>query len=79
MTSTSAFVDACRHAIGADHVLTASPDTAPFLTDWRRRYQGAACAVLTPANTEEVAARGKLALEPPVALVPPGGNSGLAG
>ncbi|QDH29507.1 FAD-binding oxidoreductase [Burkholderia pseudomallei] len=79
MTSTSAFVDACRHAIGADHVLTDSHDTAPFLTDWRRRYQGAACAVLRPANTEEVAALVKLALEHRVALVPQGGNTGLAG
>ncbi|MHA7235018.1 FAD-binding oxidoreductase, partial [Burkholderia pseudomallei] len=78
MTSTSAFVDACRHAIGADHVLTDSHDTAPFLTDWRRRYQGAACAVLRPANTEEVAALVKLALEHRVALVPQGGNTGLA-
>ncbi len=79
MTSTSAFVDACRHAIGADHVLTDSHDTAPFLTDWRHRYQGAACAVLRPANTEEVAALVKLALEHRVALVPQGGNTGLAG
>lgn len=79
MTSSSAFVDACRHAIGADHVLTDSHDTAPFLTDWRRRYQGAACAVLRPANTEEVAALVKLALEHRVALVPQGGNTGLAG
>ncbi|WP_063532569.1 FAD-binding oxidoreductase [Burkholderia sp. MSMB1589WGS] len=79
MTSSSAFVDACRQAIGADHVLTDPHDTAPFLTDWRRRYQGAACAVLRPANTEEVAALVKLALEHRVALVPQGGNTGLAG
>ncbi|TKC80331.1 FAD-binding oxidoreductase [Trinickia terrae] len=73
------FVAACREAIGAAHVLTDAHDTAPFLTDWRRRYQGAACAVLRPATTEEVAAIVRLALEHRVALVPQGGNTGLAG
>ncbi|AOK29971.1 MULTISPECIES: FAD-binding oxidoreductase [Burkholderia] len=79
MTASSAFIDACRDAIGADHVLTDAHDTAAFLTDWRRRYQGAACAVLRPANTAEVAAIVKLALAHRVALVPQGGNTGLAG
>ncbi len=77
--TASAFLDACRQAIGADHVLTDPHDTAPFLTDWRRRYQGAACAVLRPATTEEVAALVKLAVAHRVALVPQGGNTGLAG
>lgn len=75
----SAFVAACRDAIGAAHVLTESHDTAPFLTDWRRRYTGAACAVLRPATTQEVAEIVKLANAHRVALVPQGGNTGLAG
>ena len=45
MTQT-AFLAACRDAIGAAHVLTDPHDTAPYLTDWRRRYTGAACVVL---------------------------------
>jgi FAD/FMN-containing dehydrogenase len=77
--SQQAFVAACREAIGATHVLTDAHDTAPFLTDWRRRYEGAACAVLRPATTEEVAALVRLAVEHRVALVPQGGNTGLAG
>jgi FAD/FMN-containing dehydrogenase len=77
--TASAFLDACRQAIGAAYVLTEPHDTAPFLTDWRRRYQGAACAVLRPATTDEVATLVKLAVAHRVALVPQGGNTGLAG
>jgi FAD/FMN-containing dehydrogenase len=77
--SRDAFVAACRDAIGAAHVLTEAHDTAPFLTDWRRRYTGAACAVLRPGTTDEVAAIVRLANTHRVALVPQGGNTGLAG
>src|SRR6185312_13246661 len=78
MTET-AFVAACRDAIGTAHVLTDPHDTAPYLTDWRRRYTGAACAVLCPATSAEVAALVRLALEHGIAVVPQGGNTGLAG
>ena len=78
MTQT-AFLTACRDAIGAAHVLTDAHDTAPYLTDWRRRYTGAACAVLCPATPDEVAALVKLAVEHGIAVVPQGGNTGLAG
>ncbi|MGC2037457.1 FAD-binding oxidoreductase, partial [Paraburkholderia caledonica] len=77
MTQT-AFLTACRDAIGAAHVLTDAHDTAPYLTDWRRRYTGAACAVLCPATPDEVAALVKLAVEHGIAVVPQGGNTGLA-
>ncbi|HWX11874.1 MAG TPA: hydroxyacid dehydrogenase, partial [Trinickia sp.] len=55
LSMPSDFVAACRDAIGATHVLTDAHDTAAYLTDWRRRYTGAACAVLRPGTTEEVA------------------------
>ncbi|MGA3250599.1 MAG: FAD-binding oxidoreductase [Paraburkholderia sp.] len=77
--SSAAFIAACRNTIGAAHVLTASHDTAPYLTDWRHRYAGAACAVLCPSTPAEVAALVKLAVEYRIALVPQGGNTGLAG
>jgi len=76
---SAAFIAACRDAIGAAHVLTDSHDTASYLTDWRRRYTGAACAVLCPATPDEVAALVKLAVEYRIALVPQGGNTGLVG
>ena len=78
-TARDTFVAACRDAIGAANVLTEPHDTAPFLTDWRHRYTGAACAVLRPGTTQEVAAVVKLANAHRVALVPQGGNTGLAG
>ena len=77
--SRAAFVAACTDVLGAAHVLTDAHDTAPFLTDWRRRYTGHACAVLLPADTQQVAAVVRLAREYRVAIVPQGGNTGLAG
>ncbi len=50
---------------------------APWLTDWRGRFTGASPALLSPANTEEVAAIVKLAAEHRLSLVPQGGNSGM--
>ncbi len=64
--------------LGADHVLT-GPDAAPFLLDWRRRYQGSALAVVRPGSTEEVAAVVRACARHGVPLVPQGGNTGLCG
>ncbi|ACC70760.1 FAD-binding oxidoreductase [Paraburkholderia phymatum] len=75
----SSFLVACTDAIGAAHVLTDPHDTAPYLTDWRRRYTGNACAVLCPSTAEEVAALVRIANQHRIALVPQGGNTGLAG
>lgn len=50
---------------------------APWLTDWRGRYTGTAAALLSPANTAEVAAVVKIANRQRLALVPQGGNSGM--
>jgi FAD/FMN-containing dehydrogenase len=80
MTATSArFVSACVELLGAQHVLTEFHDTEPYLVDWRKRYRGEACAVLLPADTEQVAAIVRLAREHRIAIVPQGGNTGLAG
>lgn len=54
------------------------PDAlSPWLTDWRGRVTGAAAALLSPADTEEVAAIVRLAAEYRMPLVPQGGNSGM--
>ena len=73
----NAFLDACRHTIGAQYVLTAAAETAPYLTDWRRRLTGSACAILKPASTAEVAAIVRLCNQFKVPVVPQGGNTGL--
>ncbi|MGK2911041.1 MAG: FAD-binding oxidoreductase [Sphingobium sp.] len=54
-------------------------DIAPWLTDWRGRYHGKAVALLSPANTQEVAACVALAAEHAIALVPQGGNTSMVG
>lgn len=66
-------------ALGPAHVLTDPADQAAYLTDWRRRYHGAALAVLRPGSTEEVAQVMKLAHAHRVPVVVQGGNTGLVG
>ncbi|HEY0625510.1 MAG TPA: FAD-binding oxidoreductase [Allosphingosinicella sp.] len=51
----------------------------PWLVDWRKRYTGAAAAMLSPASTEEVAEVVRLCNEARVPIVPQGGNSSMAG
>ncbi len=50
----------------------------PGEQDWRRRARGKALAVVRPASTAEVAAVVKACAAHGTALVPQGGNTGLA-
>jgi FAD/FMN-containing dehydrogenase len=52
-------------------------DLAPWLTDWRGRFSGSASAMLSPANTQQVAEIVQIAAANRIALVPQGGNSGM--
>jgi len=70
------FLDACRDIVGAAHVLTEN-DTTLFLTEWCKRFIGAAQAVVRPASTDEVASIVRLCIEHRVPIVPQGGNTGL--
>jgi FAD/FMN-containing dehydrogenase len=65
--------------VGAANVLTTPEDTAPYLTDWRRRYHGTAAAIVRPAATDEVARIVRLCAASRVPIVPQGGNTGLVG
>ncbi|RJG00741.1 FAD-binding oxidoreductase [Noviherbaspirillum sedimenti] len=73
----TAFLEGCRAAVGAAHVLTAAADMAGHLTDHRRRHTGAALAVIQPGSSAEVAAIVRLCRQYRVPLVPQGGNTGL--
>lgn len=64
--------------VGAAHVLTGEA-AAPFLTDWRGRYTGAARAVVLPADVAEVAALVAFCARTGLPIVPQGGNTGLCG
>ncbi len=65
--------------VGADHVLADPHDTAPYLSDWRKRFVGRARAVVRPGTAEEVAAIVKLCADERIPIVAQGGNTGLVG
>lgn len=51
----------------------------PWLTDWRGRFTGSACAMASPASSAEVSALVRLCARHGVPIVPQGGNSGMSG
>ncbi|MCK8516857.1 FAD-binding oxidoreductase [Methylonatrum kenyense] len=52
---------------------------APFLKEWRGRYQGRAAAVLCPGSTGEVALILRHCHDASITVVPQSGNTGLVG
>ena len=65
--------------LGPKGIVTDAATIAPWLQDWRKRWQGASPAILTPANTAEVAAIVAAAARHRVPLVAQGGNSSMVG
>ncbi|HEX7743306.1 MAG TPA: FAD-binding oxidoreductase [Sphingobium sp.] len=72
-------IDRFRSLLDDKGVVTDPDDLAPWLTDWRGRFQGAAAAMLQPTSTQQVSAVVALAAELGVALVPQGGNTSMVG
>ena len=72
-------IDALVRIVGETHAIRDEADMAPYLTEWRDRYQGKAAVVLKPGSTDEVSAILKCANETLTAVVPQGGNTGLVG
>ena len=68
-----------REIVGETNVLVEASDTAPYLVDWRKRYRGAALAVVRPADTGEVARVVGACANAGAPMVPQGGNTGLVG
>ena len=77
--SAGPLLPALKAIVGDANVLTAAADVAPFLTDWRDRFHGAARAVVRPGSTSEVAAVVRCCAEHGVPIVPQGGNTSLCG
>ncbi|RZL58841.1 MAG: FAD-binding oxidoreductase [Sphingomonas sp.] len=75
----TAMLDALAPVLGRKGIVTDPAAIAPWLVDWRRRFHGAAPAILAPASTAEVAAVVAAAARHRVALVPQGGNSSMVG
>lgn len=64
--------------VGKPYVLTDVADIAPYVTDWKGGSTGTPACVVRPATTSEVAAIVKAGREYGAAIVPQGGNTGLA-
>ena len=71
-------LQALAAAVGESNVFTGD-EAAPYLTDWRKRYAGAALAVVRPASTAETAAIVRACVGSRTPMVPQGGNTGLVG
>jgi FAD/FMN-containing dehydrogenase len=68
-----------RAVLGPDGLLTEAADVAPYLSDHRRLYQGAALAVARPHTVAEVSQVLALCDAHRVGVVPHGGNTGYCG
>ena len=79
MDDPAAFLTAAEALLGPRGLIRDSALIAPWLTDWRGRYQGAALALAAPANVAEVSALVRLCARHGVPIVPQGGNSGMSG
>jgi FAD/FMN-containing dehydrogenase len=73
----SRILDDLRALVGAGHVLTEG-DLSAWEQDWHRRSRGKALAVVRPADAGQVAAVVKACAAAGIAIVPQGGNTGLA-
>lgn len=73
----AALLEKIGAVVGAKGLTTDPGDMAPWLTDWRRRIDAEALALVSPANREEVQAVVRLASEYGAAIVPQGGNTGM--
>ncbi|WP_295178520.1 FAD-binding protein, partial [Variovorax sp. 67-131] len=70
-------IEELRAIVGAPHVLTEGDLTA-YEQDWRKRARGKSLAVVRPANAQQVAGVVKACAAAGAAIVPQGGNTGLA-
>src|SRR5438270_5515140 len=71
-------IEEAGRKLGPKAVVTDVKEIEPWLSDWRGRVHGASAAILAPASTEEIVEIVRLAAEHRVALVPQGGNTGMA-
>src|SRR6476660_7525103 len=78
MDAVSQLIAEARQRLGLKTVTTDPADIEPWVTEWRGRIHGSARAILSPTSTEEVVEIVRLAAEHRVALVPQGGNTGMA-
>jgi len=74
-----ALLDKLAMLLGPKGYTRDSAEIAPWATDWRGRYRGAAAALLSPASATEAAELVRLCAAQGAALVPQGGNTSMVG
>lgn len=79
MDSSESFLADAEQCLGPRGLTRDHELMEPWLTDWRGRYSGRACAMASPGTTEEVAELVKICARHGVPIVPQGGNSGMVG
>ncbi|WP_425487114.1 FAD-binding oxidoreductase [Microvirga arsenatis] len=65
--------------LGPAAVLAEGPDLEPYAVDWRKLFPGKPACVVRPSSAEQVAGIVRICREAGAAIVPQGGNTGLAG
>src|SRR6202161_3181792 len=76
---SSATLAELKEAAGAGNFLESHDDVAPYLSDFRRLYQGATPLVLRPRSVDEDARILRICNRDEVAVVPHGGNTSYCG
>ena len=79
METTATFLAEAEALLGPRGLTRDADLMVSWLSDWRGRYHGQACALASPASTAEVAALVVLCRKHGVPIVPQGGNSGMSG
>ncbi len=79
MSVSSGLLAALGDALGAAYVRTDPDLVEANVVDWTGRFRGATAAVVRPGSVDEVAAVLALCNAAGTAVVPQGGNTGLAG
>jgi len=75
----SSIIPGLKAIAGENHVITDSAGMEGFLREPRDLFHGTALCVVRPGSTQEVAAVLELCQKTATAVVPQGGNTGLAG
>jgi FAD/FMN-containing dehydrogenase len=78
MTAFSPLLDELRAICGASQVLSDAADVQPYATDWKNSVKGDPLCVVRPSTTREVAEIVRACRHHGAAIVPQGGNTGLA-
>ncbi|MDF7676307.1 FAD-binding oxidoreductase [Neisseriaceae bacterium ESL0693] len=79
MKNTQHHIRAFSQILSPNEIITAASDIAPFCLDQRKRYQGAAFAVLQPQSVAAVQAIMRYCHQHQIAVTPQGGNTSLCG